>query len=69
MVPLLENTILYSVKDWYKKMSILQLSNEDIVQYSIECIKYGKDIPQDIQDWLKGKGLLYQILNPIKEGA
>lgn len=57
------------LKTGTETMSILQLSNEDIVQYSIECIKYGKDIPQDIQDWLKDKGLLYQILNPIKEGA
>lgn len=55
------------LKTGTETMSILQLSNEDIVQYSIECIKYGKDIPQDIQDWLKDKGLLYQILNPIKE--
>ena len=52
------------LKTGTETMSILQLSNEDIVQYSIECIKYGKDIPQDIQDWLKDKGLLYQILNP-----
>lgn len=57
------------LKTGTETMSILQLSNEDIVQYSIECIKYGKDIPQDIRDWLKDKGLLYQILNPIKEGA
>ena len=50
-------------------MSILELSDDNIINYSKECIKYGKDIPLDIQEWLKGKGLLYQILNPVKEDA
>ncbi len=47
-------------------MSILQLSDDDIIQYSIECVKCGVDIPLDIQVWLKNKGLLYRILNPIE---
>ena len=46
-------------------MSILQLSDDDIIKYSIECVKYGVSIPLDIQVWLDAKGLLYRILNPI----
>ncbi len=45
---------------------ILQLSDEDIIEYSIECIKHGQGIPLDIQVWLDNKGLLYQILNPVE---
>ena len=48
-------------------MSVLELSDDNIIQYSKECIKYGKDIPLDIQVWLDSKGLLYQIMNPLKE--
>ena len=50
-------------------MSILDLSDDSIIQYSIECVKFGVDIPLDIQVWLKSKGLLYRILNPIKESV
>lgn len=47
-------------------MSILDLDDEEIIKQSIDCMARGVTIPLEIQLWLKEKGLLYQILNPIK---
>ena len=50
-------------------MSILDmgLSDEVIIRECIDYIAHGMEIPLDMKVWLKSKGLLYLIENPVKE--